>query len=95
MLFQGLIWITFAILTEVPAVVMMGLNFNSVMDIIFLASNALALTMGAMRLYRSLFDFTQNYNPSGYKSSDDTQNRLAMVPVRVGIRRSTELSGYR
>ncbi|KZV74196.1 hypothetical protein PENSPDRAFT_662557 [Peniophora sp. CONT] len=57
LLAQGILWFIVAIATEVPTVIVTGLNFNAVLSESLQAVGVLILSLAATRMYRSLTDF--------------------------------------
>jgi len=89
---QGLIWVAFAVAIEVPSVAIIYLDIDVPMDLIFLAPMSVFLAIGAMRLYRSLYEFSQNHQPTGLVDSRGASNWTPMMPISFGFRRSVEHS---
>jgi hypothetical protein len=63
---QGLFWLFFASVAEVPPVVFITLNLNGPLNLMFQLSGVVVMSIAATRMHRSLIDFTGN------RSSFDT-----------------------
>jgi len=53
---QGLFWVLVVTLADLPPVIFILLNLNAVMDRMFLVPGMVAMSIGALRLYRGLVD---------------------------------------
>ncbi|VDB90040.1 unnamed protein product [Peniophora sp. CBMAI 1063] len=59
---QGLIWLAVATLAEIPTVVLLWLNLNQAMDVIFFTPEMIIVVVAATRMYRILW----SYDPAAY-----------------------------
>ncbi|KAH9984314.1 hypothetical protein BJV74DRAFT_886472 [Russula compacta] len=75
---QGLIWLLLATIVEVPPNVFIILNLNEPLDMIFLHSSVIAMSIAATRMYRSLAD-----SVSGSTEVLPFVSSLAFTTVRV------------
>lgn len=59
---QGLLWLTLVTLAEIPTIVMIRLNFSTILDVAMVPPGHYIVAMGATYLYRSLHDRTNGHN---------------------------------
>lgn len=74
---QGLIWTTIALITEVPSIVFVYLNRTNIEDLFASIPAAFILSICAMRLYRSLYQYARDppANVSRHVSQHRTTKR--------------------
>jgi len=60
---QGTIWLTLAAIAEVPTVVLVWLNYNQAVNLMFFEPELVILAISAARMYRSLAEYTKSYKP--------------------------------
>jgi len=53
---EGMLWLVIAALVQTPPVVFLVLNFNDVMNVMFIAPSVIFTSIGATRMYRTLSD---------------------------------------
>jgi len=53
---QGLIWVVIVTIADVPPVIFLALNLNEPMDQMFMVPGMVMMSIGALRMYRSLVD---------------------------------------
>lgn len=53
---QGLIWVVIVTLADVPPVIFLALNLNEPMDQMFMVPGMVMMSIGALRMYRTLVD---------------------------------------
>jgi len=79
---QGIIWLFFATIAEVPAIVMIGLGLNGPLSVnTFAIPGVIILSIAASRVHRCLVDFVHG-------STDISQNnfRGSGLPVAKAVR---------
>jgi len=91
---QGLIWLLLATIGHLPAVVLVSLNLNAPLNLMFRASNVISVSIAATRMYRSLADYNTHYKmPKNVLTAFQTnRTRPALTPIRFNW---TELSAHR
>jgi len=81
---QGLLWLTLVALAEIPTIVMIRLNFSTILDVATVPPEHYIVAMGAMYLYRSL-----HLNTKGYKQHTTLSLDRPEVHLMVNIHRNT------
>ncbi|KZV74691.1 hypothetical protein PENSPDRAFT_163850 [Peniophora sp. CONT] len=66
---QGLIYLTLAIIIEVPMTVFLFLNYNEVVSLFFFSPLTMILPIAAMRFYRSLTSFRGGHSQYSYEAT--------------------------
>ncbi|KAN0141802.1 hypothetical protein V8E53_000264 [Lactarius tabidus] len=90
---QGLVWLFFASVAEVPPVVFIILNLNAPFNLMFQLSGLVVMSIAATRMHRSLTEFTGcssfDTHPTGrgHKVNADTKQifEVQLPPVRVEV----------
>ncbi|VDC00884.1 unnamed protein product [Peniophora sp. CBMAI 1063] len=82
---QGVLYLALASATEVPALVFLVLNFNPVMNTMFLGPEVVILALAATRFYRSLTTFTPN------RSHHEYTETIAFATADVGQPKEYEI----
>ncbi|KAI0311761.1 hypothetical protein OF83DRAFT_722419 [Amylostereum chailletii] len=102
---QGIIWLFLAIIAEVPAVTFVALNFNTPMNMMFLAPQVVILLIGATRMYRSLTNFFEprccrisyrlhlNLHCESSTAGTNMPSRLALLILIQGIKQLRTSAG--
>ncbi|KAH9970974.1 hypothetical protein BGW80DRAFT_519379 [Lactifluus volemus] len=81
---QGLFWITTAILTEVPGVVMPFLNINDAWNVMFHFPLFIVVVIASSRSFRDIFQNFSDDSPSqGYSDQYSNPQRYARNPLRA------------
>jgi len=55
---QGVIWLSLAVVAEVPPLVFVSLDLNDAFNMMFMVPSLITMSVAATRMYRSLADFT-------------------------------------
>ncbi|KAF8498244.1 hypothetical protein F5888DRAFT_1693928 [Russula emetica] len=79
---QGLIWLSLAIVFEIPATVFISLDLNEPMSYIFEIPSVIAMTIAATRMYRSLMDLGSS--EISQDSLPDSVRTTSKMRVRSG-----------
>jgi len=93
---QGLIWLLLATVSEVPPSVLMCLDLNEPMSLVFQTPSMITMSIAATRMYRSLIDFASSegsrddFRENGHMLSE-LQFRSGTVPPRMEV--SVRLEG--
>ncbi|EIN06308.1 hypothetical protein PUNSTDRAFT_137086 [Punctularia strigosozonata HHB-11173 SS5] len=77
---QGIIWVAIPIILFVPAVVLVFLNLNDIMNIILLPVYGITLCMAVARMYRDLSEFS----PGLVQTSSAFTAQIRFKPVGLG-----------
>lgn len=79
---QGLNWLLLATVAEVPPSVLMCLNLNEPMSLIFQTPSMIIMSIAATRMYRSLIDFASSGSSRDVRRENG--NMLSELRVRSG-----------
>jgi len=82
---QGLIWLFLATVSEVPPSVLMCLNLNEPMSLLFQTPSMVIMSIAATRMYRSLIDYANSRNDNGYTLSELRVRSGTVPPSRMEV----------
>jgi len=91
---QGVLWLLLAIISEVPPVVLIILNINEALDLIFQIPSLIIMTIAASRMHRSLSEFAigpthiassgfQTENPPISKTKQSPAVQITLPPMEL------------